>query len=314
MIAENSALPREMAMEAESFVLMGTIVNVWVVGPGPLAPKRRSIARAVEAMHRVENVCSRFDEQSELRQLCQRPGQAVEVSPILFHALEIAITTSELTAGAFDPTVGRILELQGFNQNYLTGQTVSTRSADDSSASYKDIRLCKASHSVVLEKPMALDLGAVAKGLAVDLAAKELEGWEGFAIDAGGDCYVNGRDPTGEAWTVGVEDPRDPTRSKVWLKLSQHAVCTSGNYKRIAPKNPGFPHLYDPVHGLSDPGFLSMSVVAPLTVLADVLATAAFLLGPGSGLEFIESQGLAALAVVNNGQTVMTSTMKEYLR
>jgi thiamine biosynthesis lipoprotein len=314
MISRQSTSPNETEMEAQSFVLMGTIVNVLVVGDGSSLQKQRSIARAIEVMRNVENACSRFDEQSELRQLCQRPYQTIAVSPILFYALEIALAVSELTCGVFDPTVGRALERQGFNKNYLTGAMISTPSADCPGVSYRHVRLFKNSHSVLLDAPMALDLGAVAKGLAVDLAVKELKGWSGFAIDAGGDCYVEGLDPTGQAWTVGIEDPRQPSQCIRWLQLSGSAVCTSGNYKRISPIHAGLSHLYNPKNIGADPGFLSVSVVAPLTVLADVSATAAFLLGHQKALEFIESQGLAGMAVLPNGQTHETATMKEYVR
>ncbi len=305
---------KQQAILTESFLLMGTVVHFHVVGPCSISAKQQSIARALESMRRVEEVCSRFDSGSELRQLCQRPGQFVAVSPILYHALEIALATSELTGGVFDPTVGRALELQGFSRNYLTGDQISTPTADPLRVSHRDIHLDPKTRSVILDRPVALDLGAVAKGLAVDLAVAELQTFEGYAIDAGGDAYVGGLDPSGAVWTIGIEDPHLPGRSVDWLGLSNQAVCTSGSYKRISPTHPEHHHLYHPLEARSAQGWLSMTVVAPLAVLADVSATAAFVLGPTLGLAFVESQKLAAYGITEQGETVTTSMLSVYRR
>ena len=296
----------------EQFVLMGTIVQIWIVGRGSPARKRESIARAVQVMYQVEHVCSRFDEGSELSQLCRHPGEKTSVSPTLFYALRIALATSELTKGVFDPTVGRALERQGFDRHYATGERVSTPAADVQGISYRDIQLFEETASVRLAGPMALDLGAVAKGLAVDLACRELQSWEGYAIDAGGDCYVYGIDPRGLPWTVVIEDPtHGDYLAMPKVALSGQAVCSSGNYRH---RRRGANHLYDAVKGQSAEGFLTMTVVAPLTVLADVSATAAFLLGPGRAHEFLQGQHLAAYGRTQDGRTVMTDAMKEFLR
>ena len=297
---------------SDSFLLMGTVVTIRLVGKTSAHEMRNSIDKAIKAMRTVEEHLSRFDEHSTLRELCRHPGELRSVPPILYHALRVAREVSELTQGLFDPTVGRMLEENGFNRHYLTGEQVFSGIPRVSQANYRDITLMDEGLKVRLEKPMLLDLGAVAKGLAVDLAAKELEGYNGFAIDAGGDAYVFGTDPAGSKWRVGIEDPLHTNRLLTSLELTDMAICTSGSYKRISPLDPHVHHLLNPSTGQSVDGLLSCTAIGPQTILTDVIATAAFLLGEEKALPFIEDMGLAGLLVTSTGQIRETASMREY--
>lgn len=282
---------------AESFLLMGTVVTIRVVGESGPHVMRASIDRAQDAMRAVEQVCSRFDEQSALRALCRTSGHSVPVPPVLFHALKVAMEVAELTDGVFDPTIGRRLELLGFDRHYLTGETVSSDFAADTDATFRDVTLVEDGFRVSLAQPLSLDLGAVAKGLAVDAAAHELASHEGFAIDAGGDVYVGGLDPDGTLWHVGIENPLMANGLAEVVTLTDSAVCTSGSYKRRSPADATKHHLIDAKTGESVDGLLSCTVIGPQAILADVVATAAFLLGPDRALPFITKMGLEGLCV-----------------
>ncbi len=83
--------------------------------------------------------------------------------------------------------------------------------------SYRDVRLDPDRKTITLLRPLILDLGAVAKGLAIDLAARELRPFENFAIDAGGDLYLGGCNPSGEPWSVGIRHPRREIRADRFL-------------------------------------------------------------------------------------------------
>ena len=113
------------------------------------------------------------------------------------------------------------------------------------------------------------------KGLAVDAAARELQPFGDFAIDAGGDLYLGGRNPDGGPWSVGIRHPRHDGQLIDSLRVSDKAVCTSGDYER------GRTHILDPRTGAAAVRVASVTVVAPTAMLADALATAAFVLGPG---------------------------------
>src|SRR5262245_33579409 len=82
------------------------------------------VEAAFEWFHQVEACCSRFDAQSELRQLCAQIGVAVPVTTMLFQAVQFALMVAEESGGAFDPTVGHAMEDRGFNRDYRTGQRI----------------------------------------------------------------------------------------------------------------------------------------------------------------------------------------------
>ena len=145
-----------------------------------------------------------------------------------------------------------------------------------------------------MRKPLLLDLGAVAKGLAIDLAAQELTCFAHAVVEAGGDLSVRGRSATNEPWRVGIRHPRQEGALIEVLHVSDMAVCTSGDYERRGPRGDGH-HLIDPQRGASVDTVASVTVIAPTAMVADALATAAFVLGPARGLRFLEAQGVDGL-------------------
>jgi thiamine biosynthesis lipoprotein len=280
---------------------MGTIVTIEVVGSAARAPdeveREAAIDRAFDWFRRVEEICSRFDERSELRQLSAQIGTPVAVSALLFEALQFALAVSAETGGAFDPTVGRRLEERGFNRHYRTGLAADTALASGVDASYRDVRLDAVGRTVTLRRPLVLDLGAVAKGLAIDLAARELQPFANFAIYAGGDLYLGGCNAAGHPWSVGIRHPREPGKLIETVRVSDRAVCTSGDYERRSPAPGGGHHLIDPRTNGTATACASVTVLAPSAMVADVLATAAFVLGPAEGLQLLERHGAEGLIV-----------------
>jgi FAD:protein FMN transferase len=283
-------------------VLMGTLVTIQVVRPGTEA----AIDRAFGWFREVEARCSRFDDRSELVQLTTRVGEPVAASPALFEAVRFALSVAEETSGAFDPTVGRRMELRGFNREDRMGRTASTPIPANDDANYRDVELDPEHHTITFRRPLLLDLGAVAKGLAVDVAARELKPFQDFAIDAGGDLYLGGRNPDGMPWSVGIRHPRADGELIDSLRVSDKAVCTSGDYERVIPVQRQH-HILDPRTGVSPASVASVTVVAPTALSADALATAAFVLGPADGLKLLERHGVEGLIVTTSLDRIETS-------
>jgi thiamine biosynthesis lipoprotein len=251
-------------------VLMGTLVTIHVVAPGSDA----AIERAFGWFREIEARCTRFDPSSELRQLTATVGEPVPASAILFEAIRFAITVADDTGGAFDPTAG-----------------------SDAEVSYRDIAIDADRRTVTLRRPLTLDLGAVAKGLAVDAAARELAPLRDFAIDAGGDLYLGGHNDKGAPWSVGIRHPRLDRELIDSLLVSDQAVCTSGDYERGD-------HILDPRIGRAPAACASVTVIAPTAMLADALGTAVFVLGPEEGLALLDRHGVAGL--------ILTSALERY--
>ena len=292
---------------------MGTVVTIQVVGHGEDEARRveraECVARAAAWFHSIEKCCSRFDSESELRQLTDRVGAPVLVSPMLYEAIRFALSVAEESAGAFDPTVGQRMEARGFDRNYQTGQVVSSGIASSflDGVSWRDVLLDAEARTVTLLKPLVLDLGAVAKGLAVDVAARELAPFENFAVDAGGDLYLGGHNVDGEPWSVGIRHPRENSLIET-LHVSNTAVCTSGDYERKSATDERVHHIMDARTGESAAALASVTVVAPSAMVADALATAAFALGLADGLRFLERQGVRGLMVTPSLERLETGS------
>lgn len=289
---------------------MGTVVTIQIVGHGENQQQRdaraESVARAANWFRSIEKCCSRFDPDSELRQLSEQCGAAVRVSPMLFAALQFALSVADESDGAFDPTVGQRMEARGFDRNYQTGESAASGIASGDGVSWRDVVLDADEQTVTLLKPLVLDLGAVAKGLAIDVTARELEPFVNFAVDAGGDLYLGGHNELGDPWSVGIRHPREEGLIDT-MHVSDTAVCTSGDYEKRSVADPGKSHIIDARSGENASELASVTVVAPSAMVADALATAAFALGPMKGLDFLERHGVRGLLVTPTLERFVTA-------
>lgn len=291
-------------------VFMDTLVTIEVSDPDSAAVAAR-IDAAFAWFARVESVCSRFDPASDLRRLCATPGVPVAVEPLLFRAIEFALAVARASVGAFDPTVGGTLTRQGFDTNFRTGERVVL--SEPTGADLDDIMLDSDAGTVTLQRPLLLDLGGVAKGMAIDLAAQELRPCRDFAINAGGDVYLAGQNPGGHPWRVGIRHPRIDDAIIAEVAVSGMAVCTSGDYERRRPGNHEGHHIVEPATGASATSCASVSVVAPTAMFADALGTAAFVLGPHAGIDFLEAQGADGFIVSSDLREYATEGFSKWL-
>ena len=286
----------EQSLRIHARPMMGTLVTIQVVHASRQAGADAAIERAFGWFQEIEQRCTRFNPYSELMQLTAQAGVAVPASAILFEAVRFALEVAEETGGAFDPTVGHRMESRGFNHDYHTGEIVCTPIASQYDVSYRDVLLDPEQQTITLRRPLLLDLGAVAKGLAVDAAVRELEPFRDFAIDAGGDLFLGGSNPQGAPWSVGIRHPRREHELIDSLRVSDKAVCTSGDYERRVP-GVGEHHILDPRTGRSPRSVASATVVAAGAMLADALGTAALVLGPEEGIRLLQGTGVEGLLV-----------------
>jgi thiamine biosynthesis lipoprotein len=252
---------------AHTVAAMGTVVSFQVVGHEDT--RDAAIAGAEGWIRRVDDECSRYKPESDVMRLAATPGEPFAASPLLFEVVQFALAVAAASDGAFDPTIGT------------------------SGASWRDVSLDEASRTITLARPLVLDLGGVAKGLAIDLAARELAPLTDFMVDAGGDLFLGGANRHGEPWSIGVQHPRRPEELIETLRLSDTAVCTSGDYERGT-------HIVDPRSGEPASALSSVTVIAPSAMVADALGTAAFVLGPQRGTAFLRSHGVRAILMTSD--------------
>jgi thiamine biosynthesis lipoprotein len=283
-------------------LFMDTVVDIQVVAWKSEDQAIDRINRAFHAFRTVEQACSRFSPDSELMVACRQIGTPVAVSPFVFEPLKFALEIAEWTGGLFDPTVGKAMEQYGFNRHYLTRQSIQSPASD--SVSYRDIVLNEQDRTLCLLKPLVIDLGAVAKGFAIDLAAHELKEFDGFLVNAGGDLYAGGTDDNGNPWRIGIQHPEQKEQMIETIEISNEAICTSGSYERKSPITSDIHHLIHPKTKHSPNDWISCSVVAPFAMMADAISTSSFLLGLDGGKSLIEQADLKGILITSNLQVI----------
>jgi thiamine biosynthesis lipoprotein len=265
-------------------------VTIHVVRTLPGVDHEATIDRAFEWFEEIEERCTRFDPNSELMQLTAQTGRPVKASTLLYEAVRFALSVAEETEGVFDPTVGHRMAERGFDREHRSGQPRVGAIDAPHDVSWRDVTLDPVRQTITLRRPLALDLGSVAKGLAIDTAARVLAPLRDFSIDAGGDLYMGGNNAEGRPWVVGIRHPRQDGQLIAKLAVSDLAVCTSGDYEKPD-------HILNARHAMPARALASVTVVAPGAMLADALATAVFAMGPEQGLRLLENVGVAGLLI-----------------
>ncbi|GAB1340988.1 FAD:protein FMN transferase [Gemmatimonas sp.] len=279
---------------------MSTVVSVQIMGEHPNATALA--AESLDWFRLVEASCSRFDPASELMRLCHAAPGPAHVSPLLFEVLRVALAVAQASEGAFDPTLGSALHARGFNRHWSSHEWAPAF-AHITTGQWRDIVLDETALSVQLPIATALDLGGIAKGFALDLAARALAGIADCCVVAGGDLLCRGLNANGRPWCTAVLDPFRPQQAvcTVTVGAPEYAVCTSGDYVRRTAHGH---HLLDArhQHGVScAAGMRSATVIAPQAAIADALATAAFVMGPQAASAMLKEQMVDAWLIDAEG-------------
>ena len=272
--------------------LMGTSVEVRAVG-GDSTTRTAAIHEAFAAIAEVDRVMSNWRADSEITTVNRDAADfAVHVSDALLSVIEAGQSVSDRSGGAFDLTVGPLVRLWGFRPRHPHLPTHDELASVRSLVNYHDIQLDRADHTVrFVRSGVEIDLGGIAKGFAVELAANVLRrrGLDGF-IDAGGNQYMLGR-PLGKAvWTVGVRDPDRADSVLGTLDLREGSVSTSAQYANFfTVGGRKFGHILDPRTLMPSEASLAVTLYSPDATLADAVSKAVFNLGPVRGLALIDT-------------------------
>lgn len=302
----------ETAAESETRTVyaMDTVMNLTVYGENAAA----ALESAEKELHTLdEAVLSRTAEGSELYALNASNGETVECSAddILPALIETALTISDATDGAFDPTLAPVLDAWGFTKDERRVPSADELKELLSHTGCGKVALEKTADgwTVTLLDGAQLDLGGIAKGYAAGRVRTILReaGVTSAIISLGGNVAAVGKKPDGSAWTVGLQDPDRPEAYFGTVSIEDACVVTSGAYQRYFEENGVcYHHILDPHTGCpAESGVKSVSVVAQDDTLADALSTALFVMGLDAGAELWNSSGLSFEAVfVTDDNTV----------
>jgi thiamine biosynthesis lipoprotein len=280
---------------------LGTSVVLRVTAAGALA---RARAAAEAELAAVDRACSRFREDSELSRVNAGAGRAVSVEPLLIEAIEVALRAAALTDGDVDPTLGRALELAGYDRDWQLlaperGEPGPVASVSVTArAGWRGVELDRAGSRVRVPAGVKLDLGATAKAWAADRAAAAAAraGGCGALVSLGGDIATAGPAP-GEGWEIHVTDDHRsaPTAPGQRISIRSGGLATSSTaVRRWSHEGRTMHHIIDPSTGApARPHWKTVSVAAAGCTDANIAATAALVRG-ASAPAWLAGLGLPA--------------------
>ncbi|KAA3656786.1 MAG: FAD:protein FMN transferase [Chloroflexi bacterium] len=291
----------------ESRVLMGTVVNLTVIGKDEGMAKT-AVSTTLDHMAHLESILSRHRADSEVSTL-NREGVLNNASQPLLDVIEQAQQISNLSNGAFDITIKPLVDL--YQAHHARGELPEETAVSTTKqlVNYKNITID--SKTISFAQPgMSITLDGIGKGYVVDAGTAVLHqhGFTNVMVEAGGDLMASGEKAAAQPWRIGVQSPHPQVESVLAkFNLSNQAAATSGDYMQPFTADMSQHHILDPRTGYSAPELASVTVTAPAVMLADGLATAVTVLGSKMGLNLINQLvHTEAYLVTKAMQTIQT--------
>jgi thiamine biosynthesis lipoprotein len=274
LLAQNGQVVRQ------SRILMGTSAEISVSRATPKKAED-ALEAAFQEVERINVLMSHYRPGSEVSRITRFAGKReIRVSPETLEVIERSLYFSRLSEGAFDITIGSIFRLWNFREGKIPDDQSLRENLKR--VDYRKVKVDRAASSVFLEDSgMELDLGAIAKGYAVDLACTVLlkKGMEGFLV-----------------------------KLLAKLKVRNAAIATSGDYEKFFLQGgERYHHILNPSTGMPAQECQSVTILAPRAMDADALATTVFVLGPRKGFSLIEKLPGVHAVIVDRRGSVLTS-------
>lgn len=310
MAAGAPASPAAATLQRLTGETMGTTWSVTLQADAPTLP---ALQRGIQTrLDTVVAQMSTWEPDSDLSRFNAAPaGTRQPLPPELQEVMQAALALADGSDGAFDPTIGPMVNLWGFGPD---GERVAPEAGQLAAARARVgwQRLQLDANGVMTQPGDAyVDLSGIAKGYGVDQVAGFLREQEvpAYLVEVGGELRSHGRKPDGTAWRIAVEQPSpadfDPDASApAVIALDGMAMATSGDYRHFFDQDGRrYSHTIDPRSGRPvSHGLASVTVLHNDCMQADALATALTVLGPEQGWEYASRHGLAALLVWHDGE------------
>ena len=289
---------RQVEIDSGHRLVMGTFARAVVIAEDSNTAKK-CIENAFEEIHKVDSLMSDYKSDSEISRANKDGAKtAVHLSKSTYEVLQRSIEFSKLTHGAFDVTVGPLVDLFHSAEKKQVAPTKEQIAQAKSKVGFEKLKLDDQNRTVQFAVDgMRLDLGGIAKGYAVDKAVEAMQacGAIGGMVDLGGDirCFgapLKGRDH----WVIGLQNPNldedvGEQNLMLKLKLTNGAVATSGDYQQfVLIEGKRHSHIINRKNGTSSEGLSSVTIIADNATDADALATAVTVMGTEKGIALIE--------------------------
>ncbi len=243
-------------------------------------------------------------------------SQETAVSEEFSELLGLSLRYSQLSGGAFDCSIGQLIDLWDIGTEQATIPTDEEIHRTIHPAAHEVISLQDRSVRFTDER-VQLHFGAIAKGYIADEMKEVLQahGIESGTLSLGGNILTLGCKNEDEPWVIGITDPFAPQEITATLEVRDLSVVTSGRYERYFEENGvTYHHILDPWTGLpSDAGLASATIISQSSVQCDALSTAVFVLGAQDGLALIEGlDGAECVLITDDGTLLQSSGMDAY--
>src|SRR3989338_109399 len=283
-------------------LIMGTIVEI-------TCQDHTAIASAFKEIEKIDKIANNFNPDSEISKL--NAGGQIQAGPDLFNMVRESLKYYVLSRGAFDITVGPVVKI--WKEKIREAESKSRGLTLPAGSQIKKALSLVGSDKIILDDDassisftqfgMSIDLGAIAKGYAVDQAVKRLKELcvQSALVNAGGNVYCLGKKGS-RKWHIGIRHPRKPDEIVFYLDLENQAVATSGDYEQffILDKK-RYSHIIDPKTGYTvDNKIASVTIIAQDATASDGLSTAVFVLGREKGLELADKIDGVEVKIVEN--------------
>ncbi|MCT4618585.1 MAG: FAD:protein FMN transferase [Marinisporobacter sp.] len=299
----------------DSAYMLGTHLNISIWTDDEKEGKQ-VIKECFRRISEIERKMSVNIKASDVNKINNNAGNFVKVSEDTTKVLNKGIKYTEISSGAFDPTIGRLVKLWGIGTQE---EKVPKKIEIDEALKFVNYELLKKKDNNEFKldkKGMQIDLGGIAKGYAADEVYSILKnkGIEHGVINLGGNIYTLGTKVDGQIWKIGIQDPLEPTGTPMGVvEFSDKAIVTSGNYERFFIKNDKrYHHIIDPKTGYPvQNGIISSTIITDRSMDADALSTSVYILGVEKGLMLIEKMKNTECIIITKDYRVhLSSGMK----
>ncbi|MDZ7725208.1 MAG: FAD:protein FMN transferase [candidate division KSB1 bacterium] len=288
---------------------MGTTFSIKLVETGSYYESHPALLDSIHAiLERVNQQMSTYIDSSEISRFNDfKADQWMSVSEDFASVVHTALRISRQSEGAFDVTVNPLVNLWGFGSGNSI-RTVPLQQAIDSALTFVGYENCRVRFNPpALKKTVAglqCDLGAIAKGYAVDKVSEFLErtGTENHLVEIGGEIRARGKNENHVNWRIGIQSPDGGNRVQKIISLENIAIATSGDYRNYFEENGvRYSHTIDPRTGRPIQHKLAaVTVLHDSCTVADAYATALDVMGPEDGYDLAVKENLPVLLLIKS--------------
>lgn len=298
----------------KTFTSLGTINRIIAYGKKSNEAVNASVKRVVE----LDDMMSAFKDASDVMKINNNSGlKAQKVNMDTFNLLKHSLEFSSISRGAFDVTIRPLTNLWGVGKklNYIPEKAEIEKVLEF--VNYKDIELNELNCTVYLKrKGQAIDLGGIAKGYAADEVKRIMEQHKikDALINLGGNVVVLGKNPQGDLWKIGIQNPFSATGNYIaTVEVTNKAVVTSGSNEQFFIKNGvRYHHIINPHTGYPvNKGLLSVTVICESSTDADAITTALFVSDMDNAIPILKRINAEGIFVMENGDMYVTEGLKE---